>query len=98
MVEAVYWFGYVRNYEEVPVPKTKVVEKQVDVPKEVPDPEDPDKTITIVEKQTIQETIEYEELEWKQLPYTNPKTAQNAPSGSVPARFPERKLPGNSSG
>ena len=76
VVEAVYWFGYVRNYEEVPVPKTKVVEKQVDVPKEVPNPEDPDKTITVVEKQTIQETIEYEELEWKQLPYTNPKTAQ----------------------
>lgn len=80
VVEAIYWFGYVRDYEKVPVPKEKEVEveKWVDVEVQVPDPKNPNKTITTIEKQKQIDkvTVEYEELEWKELPYTNPKTGK----------------------
>lgn len=68
MVEAVYWFGYVRRYDELPVEK----QVQVVVQKEVPDPEDPDKTILVAETET---RTEYP-LEWVTLPYTNPLTGE----------------------
>lgn len=80
VVEAIYWFGYVRDYEKVPVPKEKEVEveKWVDVEVTVPDPKNPNKTITTIEKQKQIDkvTVEYEELEWKELPYTYTKTEE----------------------
>ena len=76
VVEAIYWFGYVRNYEYLPVEKqvTQVVEKEIE--KEVPDPNDPDKMIIVKEKvQETQTKTEYHK-EWVRLPYVNPLTGE----------------------
>ena len=78
VVEAIYWIGYVRTYEKLPV-ATKVeveVENWVDVEVQVPDPKNPNKTITTIEKQKQIDKVTRTEypLEWVKLPYTNPLT------------------------
>lgn len=60
VIEPIYWFGYVRLHEKQLVPK----QVQVVVEKEVPDPEDPDKTILVAETET---RTEYHE-EWVRIP------------------------------
>lgn len=86
VVEAIYWFGYVRMYEYLPVEKQ--VQETVDkiIEKEIPDPEDPTKTILTTE--TVKETVTRIEYEWHWInlkdaddykgagPYKNPITGE----------------------
>ena len=74
VVEAIYWFGYVRDYEYLPV--ATEVQETVDkvIEKTVPDPKDPSKNIIVTE--VVQETVTRTEYhnEWVELPYKNPLT------------------------
>ena len=76
VVEAIYWFGYVRDYEYLPV--ATEVQETVDkvIEKTVPDPKDPSKNIIVAE--VVQETVTRTEYhnEWVELPYKNPLTGE----------------------
>ena len=50
VAEAIYWYGYVRN--------NKTIETTVTVTEQIPDPKDPDKTITVERQEKIEQDTE----------------------------------------